>query len=107
MDALRKRRLVLALAGAAVLAAVAIVVLVPRHAPPSPLAGMVRQTEIRIAPEISGRLTSVAVRAGQAVRKGELLAQLDNPELDGIAGRGQGGGGQRKGRAGPHLCRRA
>jgi multidrug resistance efflux pump len=42
---------------------------------------MVRQTEIRIAPEITGRLTSVAVRAGQAVRKGELLAQLDNPEL--------------------------
>jgi multidrug resistance efflux pump len=64
-----------------VLAAVAIVVLVPRHAPTPPLAGMVRQTEIRIAPEISGRLTSVAVRAGQAVRKGELLAQLDNPEL--------------------------
>jgi HlyD family secretion protein len=81
MDAHGKRRLILALAGAAVLAAVAIVVLVPRHAAPPPLAGMVRQTEIRIAPEISGRLTSVAVRAGQAVRKGELLAQLDNPEL--------------------------
>ena len=107
MDALRKRRLILVLAGAALLAAVAIVFLVPRHAPPPPLAGMVRQTEIRIAPEISGRLTSVAVRAGQAVRKGALLAQLDNPELDGIAGRGQGGGGQRKGRTGPHLCRRA
>ena len=81
MDAHGRRRLILALAGAAVLAAVAIVVLVPRHAPRPPLAGMVRQTEIRIAPEISGRLTSVAVRAGQAVRKGELLAQLDNPEL--------------------------
>ena len=81
MDAHGKRRLILALAGAAVLAAVAIVVLVPRHAPRPPLAGMVRQTEIRIAPEITGRLTSVAVRAGQAVRKGELLAQLDNPEL--------------------------
>ena len=81
MDAHGKRRLILALAGVAVLAAVAIVVLVPRHAPTPPLAGMVRQTEIRIAPEISGRLTSVAVRAGQAVRKGELLAQLDNPEL--------------------------
>jgi HlyD family secretion protein len=81
MDAHGKRRLILALAGAAVLAAVAIVVLMPRHAPLPPLAGMVRQTEIRIAPEISGRLTSVAVRAGQAVRKGELLAQLDNPEL--------------------------
>ena len=73
MDALRKRRLILVLAGAAVLAAVAIVVLVPRHAPPPPLAGMVRQTEIRIAPEITGRLTSVAVRAGQAVRKGDAL----------------------------------
>jgi HlyD family secretion protein len=85
MDAHGRRRLVLALAGAAVLAAVAIVVLVPRHAPP-PLAGMVRQTEIRIAPEISGRLTSVAVRAGQAVRKGELLAQLDNPELEASLG---------------------
>jgi multidrug resistance efflux pump len=81
MDAHGRRRLILALAGAAVLAAVAIVVLVPRHAPRPPLAGMVRQTEIRIAPEISGRLTSVAVRAGQAVRKGELLAQLNNPEL--------------------------
>jgi multidrug resistance efflux pump len=81
MDAHGKRRLILALAGVAVLAAVAIVVLVPRHAPTPPLAGMVRQTEIRIAPEITGRLTSVAVRAGQTVRKGELLAQLDNPEL--------------------------
>ena len=86
MDALRKRRLILVLAGAALLAAVAIVFLVPRHAPPSPLAGMVRQTEVRIAPEISGRLTSVAVRAGQAVRKGALLAQLDNPELDASLG---------------------
>jgi multidrug resistance efflux pump len=81
MDAHGKRRLILALAGVAVLAAVVIVVLVPRHAPTPPLAGMVRQTEIRIAPEITGRLTSVAVRAGQTVRKGELLAQLDNPEL--------------------------
>jgi HlyD family secretion protein len=81
MDTHVRRRLVLALAGAAVLAAAAIVVFMPRHAPLPPLAGMVRQTEIRIAPEISGRLTSVAVRAGQAVRKGELLARLDNPEL--------------------------
>jgi multidrug resistance efflux pump len=82
MDAHRRRRLLLALAAAAALAVVAFVVLVPRDAvPPPPLAGMVRQTEIRIAPEITGRLTSVAVRAGQAVRKGELLAQLDNPEL--------------------------
>ena len=81
MDARGRRRLILGLAGAAALAAMTFAVFVPRHAPPPPLAGMVRQTEIRIAPEVSGRLTSVAVRAGQAVRKGELLAQLDNPEL--------------------------
>jgi multidrug resistance efflux pump len=46
-----------------------------------PIAGMVRQTETRIAPEITGRLTGVAVKTGQPVRKGELLATLDNPDL--------------------------
>jgi HlyD family secretion protein len=51
----------------------------PRMAPP--VAGMVRQTEIRIAPEITGRLTAIAVKSGQQVRKGDLLASLDNPEL--------------------------
>jgi multidrug resistance efflux pump len=51
----------------------------PRAGPP--IAGMVRQTEIRIAPEITGRLLSVAVKSGQLVHKGELLATLDNPEL--------------------------
>jgi multidrug resistance efflux pump len=51
----------------------------PRAAPP--VAGMVRQTEIRIAPEITGRLTAIAVQSGQQVRKGDLLATLDNPEL--------------------------
>src|SRR5215471_6696593 len=51
----------------------------PRAAPP--IAGMVRQTEIRIAPEVTGRLTAIAVQTGQQVRKGDLLATLDNPEL--------------------------
>jgi len=45
------------------------------------VAGMVRQTEIRIAPEITGRLTEIAVKTGQPVHKGDLLATLDNPEL--------------------------
>lgn len=45
------------------------------------LPGMVRQTEIRIAPEITGRLTSIAVQPGQRVRKGDVLAVLTNPEL--------------------------
>jgi HlyD family secretion protein len=69
--------------GAVVAAAVvaALAVLLPREVAAPAIAGMVRQTEIRIAPEITGRLVSIPVHAGQAVRKGELLAVLDNPEL--------------------------
>jgi len=81
MDARRRKRLLAALAVAAAVAVAAVVVLLPHHASAPPIAGMVRQTEIRIAPEISGRLVSIPVRAGQSVRKGELLAVLDNPDL--------------------------
>jgi HlyD family secretion protein len=59
----------------------------PAAAPPT--AGMVRQTEIRIAPEITGRLASIAVHAGQPVRTGELLAQLASPELQASLGEAQ------------------
>jgi len=48
---------------------------------PAPIAGMVRQTEIRIAPEINGRLAQIAVAPGQRVAKGDLLATIDNPDL--------------------------
>jgi multidrug resistance efflux pump len=69
--------------GMAVLAVAVItaIALLDRPRAGLPIAGMVRQTEIRIAPEITGRLLSVAAKSGQAVRKGELLATLDNPEL--------------------------
>jgi multidrug resistance efflux pump len=80
MNARLRTRLIAGVAVAAVVA-VAFVVLFPRHAAAPPIAGMVRQTEIRIAPEITGRLASIDVHAGQAVRKGEVLAVLDNPEL--------------------------
>jgi HlyD family secretion protein len=50
--------------------------------PEAPLVtGMVRETEILIAPEISGRLATVNVRPGQQVKKGDLLAVLNIPEL--------------------------
>jgi HlyD family secretion protein len=80
VNARLRTRLIAAVAVAAI-AAAAVAVLVPRHAAAPPIAGMVRQTEIRIAPEITGRLASVEVHAGQTVRKGEVLAVLDNPEL--------------------------
>src|SRR4051812_48443290 len=53
----------------------------PSPSTPAPIAGMVRQTEIRIAPEVNGRLTRVAVSPGQRVAKGDLLATIDNPDL--------------------------
>ncbi|MGA7323233.1 MAG: efflux RND transporter periplasmic adaptor subunit [Rhodomicrobium sp.] len=43
--------------------------------------GVVRETELHIAPEINGRLAAVYVRPGQLVKKGGLLALLSNPEL--------------------------
>src|SRR5262249_45014355 len=49
------------------------------EAPPD--AGVARETEMHIAPEISGRLAAVYVRAGQPVKRGDLLALLSNPEL--------------------------
>jgi HlyD family secretion protein len=45
------------------------------------LPGVVRETEIHIAPEINGRLASVFVTKGQQVKKGDMLALLSNPEL--------------------------
>ena len=51
------------------------------------IAGMVRRTEIRIAPETSGRLASVAVKPGQKVRKGDIIAVLDNPDLSALVGK--------------------
>lgn len=44
--------------------------------------GVVQPTEIKIAPEISGRLLRFAVAPGQSVRKGDPLAELSNPELE-------------------------
>ena len=47
----------------------------------APILGVVHETEIRIAPETSGRLVAVKVKPGDQVRKGEVLAVLSSPEL--------------------------
>jgi HlyD family secretion protein len=46
-----------------------------------PLIGVVHETEIRIAPEISARLASIAAKAGVDARKGDALATLSSPEI--------------------------
>jgi HlyD family secretion protein len=49
--------------------------------PTPPLIGVVHETEIRLAPEISARLASLAVKPLQSVRKGEVVAVLSSPEV--------------------------
>jgi HlyD family secretion protein len=74
--------------GMSVFAVVAIgaIVLLDRPRINPPVAGLVRQTEIRIAPEVTGRLSAIAVKSGQVVHKGDLLATLSNPELEASLG---------------------
>jgi HlyD family secretion protein len=49
--------------------------------PRPPLIGVVHETEIRVAPEISARLAAIAAQAGHEARKGETLATLSSPEV--------------------------
>jgi HlyD family secretion protein len=77
---MRSRRVIAAVLGAAALAVVALLVAFAPAEPTAPI-GMVRMTEIRIAPEISGRVAHIRIKAGDTVRAGQVLAELDNPEL--------------------------
>jgi multidrug resistance efflux pump len=49
--------------------------------PKPPLIGVVHETEIRVAPDISARLASLPVKPLQSVRKGDVIAVLSSPEI--------------------------
>ena len=53
----------------------------PKAATPESIPGMVRTTEIKVAPEVSGHLARVLVSRGQHVNRGDAVALLTNPEL--------------------------
>jgi len=53
----------------------------PQADAPVSVEGMVRTTEIKISPEVSGRLARVLVTPGQHVNKGDVVALLSSPEL--------------------------
>jgi HlyD family secretion protein len=55
--------------------------LVRRPEPPPPVTGIVRSTEIRIAPAVGGQLAAIKVASGQQVRAGDVVAELGAPEL--------------------------
>ena len=70
-------------AALAVIAAlgIAVVYIVLRPERPAPIVGIVRTTEVPIAPEIGGQLAAIRVRKGERVKAGDVLAELAAPEL--------------------------
>jgi len=55
--------------------------LLSRPQPAAPIVGVVRATEIRIAPEVSGQLATLKVQQGSRVRAGDVVAELSAIEL--------------------------
>jgi HlyD family secretion protein len=51
-----------------------------------PIVGVVRITQIRVAPEVGGQLAGIKVRKGDRVRAGDVLAQLSAIELSASVG---------------------
>jgi HlyD family secretion protein len=47
-----------------------------RPEPPAPITGVVRATEIRVAPEVGGQLVGIKVEKGDRVRAGDIVAEL-------------------------------
>lgn len=54
--------------------------------PAAPLVGLVRTTEIRIAPEVGGQLAAIKVEKGGRVRAGDVVAELSALELNAAVG---------------------
>src|SRR5215470_11633335 len=55
--------------------------LVWRSKAAAPIVGVVRVTEIRVAPEVGGQLTTIKVHKGDQVRAGDVVAELSALEL--------------------------
>ena len=52
-----------------------------RPAQAAPIVGVVRATEIRVAPEVGGQLAAIKVQKGARVRAGDVVAELSALEL--------------------------
>jgi HlyD family secretion protein len=52
-----------------------------RRADATPIVGVVRTTEVRVAPEVGGQLASIKVHKGDRVRAGDVVAELSAVEL--------------------------
>jgi HlyD family secretion protein len=51
------------------------------HEAAAPIIGVVRATEVRVAPEVGGQLAAIKVEKGARVRAGDVVAELSAQEL--------------------------
>ena len=52
----------------------------------TPVVGVVRATEVRVAPEVGGQLAAIKVQKGARVRAGDVVAELSAVELTAAVG---------------------
>ena len=57
-----------------------------RPEPTPPIVGVVRTTEVRIAPEVGGQLAAIKVHKGDTVHAGDVVAELSAIELTASVG---------------------
>src|SRR6516162_10131587 len=57
-----------------------------RPEPTPPVIGVVRTTEVRIAPEVAGQLAAIKVHKGDRVRAADVVAELSADELTASVG---------------------
>jgi HlyD family secretion protein len=75
------RKASLAAIVAIALIAAALIYAERRSAAATAIVGVVRSTEVRVEPEVTGQLTSITVEKGARVRAGDVLARLSAVEL--------------------------
>ena len=78
---MRKARRAATVAIVLVLVAGALIYFERRSEPATAIIGVVRSTEVRVEPEVTGQLVSIAVEKGAQVHAGDVLARLSAVEL--------------------------
>jgi HlyD family secretion protein len=78
---MRKARPVAIVALALAIFAAVLIYTTRRSASVAAVVGVVRTTEVRVEPEVTGQLVSIAVKKGTSVHAGDVLAQLSAVEL--------------------------
>lgn len=78
---MRKATRAAIIAIAAVLVGGVVIYSARRPEAPAALIGVVRATEVRVEPEVTGQLVSIAVQKGDRVHAGDVLAKLNAVEL--------------------------